>query len=328
MAVLAGCILVEIGLHTSRWYPRVRERTAYPSVEVARIADERGGRIVRVGPRPSLPPFVANVPMAYGAGDVDGQAVMFPADYDRYRRLIDDYGDLALVFNSAPPLADGADLTSPLLDALDARTIVAEPGVPVPAGYVPLTTGTPVAYARPSPGPAVLVPRADPATEDEMWRRVADPTWDPLATAAVVGLAGPVEGGTGTATARSRTSDRETWEVDAPSGGFLRVSGRFDEGWSAEVDGRSAQVLEADGIFRGVVVPPGRHRVDLSYANPAERDGRIAGLAAAAVLLALARRGHRSRLAPAGRVRRRDRRVDREARRVDDGSSPEVTPRP
>ena len=295
LAVLVGCILLEIGLHTSRWYPRVREQSAYPSVEVARVANERGGRIVRVGRRERLPPFIANVPMAYGAGDVDGQAAMFPSDYDRYRRLIDDYGAQALVLSNTPPLADGGDLTSPLLDALDARTIVAEPDVPLPAGYVPLTTGTPVAYARPSPGPAVVVGRAEPATEEEMWRRVADPTWDPVATTAVVGLAGPVEGGTGTVTARTRTSDRETWDVDAPSGGFLRVSGRFDEGWSAEVDGRSAQVHEADGLFRGVVLPPGRHRVDFSYANPAEHDGRVVAIAAVVLVLGLGVRWPRQR---------------------------------
>jgi hypothetical protein len=228
--------------------------------------------------------------------------VMFPSDYDRYRRLIDDYGDYALVLSKTPPLTDGAVLPSPLLDALDVRTILADPGVAVPAGYVALTGSAPLAYARPSPGAAVVVARADPVSAGEMWRRVADPGWDPVATAAVVGLSRPVEGGRGTVTSGRPAGDRERWDVDAPSGGFLRVSGRFDDGWSAEVDGRPAPVLRADGIFRGVVVPPGRHRVDFAYANPAEGTGRIAGLLAAvvlgALLLPLRRRRHAQEASP------------------------------
>lgn len=303
LSLLVVCVLVEIGVHTTRWFPSVPERTAYPPTEALRIAEERGGRIVRVGGRDTVPPLAADIPMVFGTSDVDGQAVMFPTDYDRYRRLIDDYGDYALRYTKTPPLSDGAVLTSTLLDAMDVRTILADAGVAVPPGYVPLTGSPPLVYARPSPGPALVVTRADPAGVEEMWRRVADPTWDPVNTAAVVGLGRPVDGGPGTVTPRGPLGDREHWDVDAPSGGFLRVSGRFDDGWSARINGRPARVYRADGIFRGVVLPPGRHRVDFSYANPAEHAGRILGLmalAAAALLLPLRRRRTHETPRPAG----------------------------
>jgi len=54
-------------------------------------------------------------------------------------------------------------------------------------------------------------------------------------------------------------------------------------GWRATVDGRPAELLKADAIFRGVVVPPGEHRVAMRYAPASWRMGL--GLATAATLV-------------------------------------------
>src|SRR5205823_10413424 len=99
------------------------------------------------------------------------------------------------------------------------------------------------------------------------------PAWKPRETAAVVGLKAPIRGAPGSVTRRSRSSDADTWTVDAPQGGFLRVSANYDEGWQAAVDGRAAPVRLADGIFRGVVVPPGRHTVRFHYSSSDARHG-------------------------------------------------------
>ena len=128
--------------------------------------------------------------------------------------------------------------------------------------------------------------RAQPVTLDRVWAAVADPEWDPSATAAVVGLDAPVTGGPATVTGGARDSDTESWLVDAPAGGFLRVSAAWDRGWSATVDGRPVPVLRADAIFRGVALHPGRHRVEFSYANPEERRGRAVAGAGLVVLVA------------------------------------------
>jgi hypothetical protein len=149
--------------------------------------------------------------------------------------------------------------------------------------------GEPRVYANPGARPAMVVPSAEPVSDDEMWRAIADDDWDPTRHAHVVGLDERVEGGRGTVYGGPDGVDRERWEVDAPDGGLLRVSGRHARGWSAEIDGEPVTVLRADGVFRAVVVPPGEHTVTFSYANPDERTGvrvALAGLVLAVILLA------------------------------------------
>ena len=291
LAVTAMVVVAlgEILFHTQRWYPRIDKSTAYPDTVVSDLVAMRGGRFVTVGVRSPFPPFAPDVSMVYGAADAHGLSVLFPKDYDRYLRLIDDYGLYAEEFNLAPSLATGDMLDSPLLDVLDVRTILAERDVPIPGRYRLLVPPSvePWVYERPSPGGAMVVVSASPTTEAEMWARVAARDWDPRASAAVPALPAPVQGQGGTVTPRTAPPDRELWEVDAPGGGFLRVGARWDEGWSATVDGRATAVLRADGVFRGVVVPPGRHVVRFTYRNPDEMRGRAVAAAALVVLVGL-----------------------------------------
>lgn len=288
LVALIAVVGVEIGFNTTRWYPSVAEKGAFPEVAVADIATQRGGRLVHVGAQTIFAPFAPNLPMLTNAADSQGFSVLFPKDYARLLRIIDDFGAYAKLYNAAPPLSKAAALSSPLLDVLDVRTIVVDDGVAVPPTYQLLDDGNPQVYARASLGPAEVVPSAGPVTDDEMWRRVADPAWDPKATAAVVGLDHTVAGAPGTVSEPpSDGPDHERWDVDAPGGGFLRVSGSWDEGWSARLDGRSVRVLRADGVFRGVVLPAGRHRVEFSFRNTDEARGRLLAYAALAVLIGL-----------------------------------------
>lgn len=288
-ALIAAAALVEIAFNTPRWYPRVRERDAYPGVAVADVARARGGRIIRVGTETPFPPFAPDLPTQYGVADAQGLSVFFPEDYDRFLRLVDDYGLYARELNIAPPLRDGRLLASKLLDVLDVRTVVAAGDVPIPTGYPALSPpgAEPSVYARPSPGGALVVAVAEPVTEAAMWARVAAPGWDPAGSAAVMGLDGPVIGSGGTVRPLPAAPDRERWDADSPSGGFLRVGANGAEGWSARVDGRAVPVLRADGVFRGVVLAPGRHLVEFSYRNLAESRGRTVAVAAGVLLAAL-----------------------------------------
>ncbi|MEA2842674.1 MAG: hypothetical protein QOJ69_345, partial [Actinomycetota bacterium] len=287
LAVVVVAVLGEVAFHTPRWYPSVVEKGAYPELAVTDIAAEQGGRLIHVGERTTFPPLAPDLPMQYGLTDAQGLAPLFPRDYDRYLRIVDDYGGHALALNAAPPLLDATKLASPLLDVLDVRTVIAPADVEIPEDYPRVSAGSPSVYSRRSLGPAAVVPLAQPVTEEEMWERVAAPGWDPARTAAVVGLADTVQGGTGTVTGGITGAGSERWQVDAPQGGFLRVSGNWDEGWSAHVDGEPADVLRADGVFRGVLVAPGTHEVTFAYVNPAESSGRLVALVGLLLVLGI-----------------------------------------
>jgi hypothetical protein len=50
-------------------------------------------------------------------------------------------------------------------------------------------------------------------------------------------------------------------EADSPDGGWVVLNDLWHPWWSAEIDGRPAELLRANVLFRAVAVPPGRHQV-------------------------------------------------------------------
>jgi hypothetical protein len=54
-------------------------------------------------------------------------------------------------------------------------------------------------------------------------------------------------------------------EVNAPNGGFLVLNDAWHPWWRAEVDGRPAEILRANVLFRAVPVSPGTHRVHFAF---------------------------------------------------------------
>ncbi|GIW07398.1 MAG: hypothetical protein KatS3mg060_2203 [Dehalococcoidia bacterium] len=72
-------------------------------------------------------------------------------------------------------------------------------------------------------------------------------------------------------------------ETASPQPGFLRVLESDYPGWTARVDGRPAPVVTADGVFLGVPLSAGQHRVELEYRPTSLFVG--AGISAAAWLL-------------------------------------------
>jgi len=85
-------------------------------------------------------------------------------------------------------------------------------------------------------------------------------------------------------------------ETTADQAAFLVLTDQYDAGWHASIDGAPAPVYRTDYLFRGVPVPAGTHRVELTYAPAAFRRGVIGSLAALALvaLLALGGGGHRA----------------------------------
>lgn len=96
------------------------------------------------------------------------------------------------------------------------------------------------------------------------------------------------------------SGDRITVEVDAAADGYVVVADNIARTWTASVDGRHADLVDADHAVAAVHVPAGRHTVALRHAPPGWRAGLAVSAVALAVLavLALAERQRRWRASP------------------------------
>jgi hypothetical protein len=87
---------------------------------------------------------------------------------------------------------------------------------------------------------------------------------------------------------RSRT-DRGRVEIDMACTGMVVASENMFPGWRATVDGAPAGLHAAYTVLRGVVVPAGRHRVEMRYRPAWLYAGAVFSLLGVAAVLVLAR---------------------------------------
>jgi len=149
---------------------------------------------------------------------------------------------------------------------------------------------------------AYAVDRARTVGEESVTAALLDPSFD---AAGEVILSGPaprpvVEGPggvSGPVEIQELFADRVRLLADLTGPGFVVSVDTWDPGWRAAVDGQPTDVLRANGAFRAVAVPAGRHTVEMEYRPPSVL---IGGSISATAALALATLG-----APALRRRRR-----------------------
>ena len=60
-------------------------------------------------------------------------------------------------------------------------------------------------------------------------------------------------------------NERVEVEAAAKADGWLVLLDYYYPGWKAQIDGKPAPILRADGFFRAVSIPPGRHTVTFDY---------------------------------------------------------------
>ncbi len=108
------------------------------------------------------------------------------------------------------------------------------------------------------------------ADADALYNRMRDPGFDPRR--AVLADFAPPHGlprtgdAAGAADIVQHTPSRCVVEADAESPAVLVLADAYYPGWRARVDGERAEIFPAYGVFRGVLVPPGTHRVEFDYA--------------------------------------------------------------
>ena len=124
-------------------------------------------------------------------------------------------------------------------------------------------------YENPHALPRVMfVPGFRVVDFDEL-RRAGWPDADPRKTVLLdhAPAGAPAPGGEGEGTARivSYANTDVVVEVDSRGAGFLLLNDVWHPWWYADIDGAPAEILKANGLFRAVLVGPGRHSVRFAF---------------------------------------------------------------
>ncbi len=100
-------------------------------------------------------------------------------------------------------------------------------------------------------------------------------------------LAGNPGEGRGDVRIVSYDPERVVLEADATGSEWLVLTDLFYPGWKAEVNSQPADIYAANGLFRAVVIPPGRSRIEFIYDPLSFRIGSVLSLIALALLSGL-----------------------------------------
>ncbi len=139
-------------------------------------------------------------------------------------------------------------------------------------------------------------------SDDDALAAISRPDFDGRSVAVterrVPGLpATPAAGSPGTTRLISYKDDRVVAQANARQRSMLVLTDVHYPGWKATVDGKDADIERVDYLLRGVVVPPGTHRVEFRYQPTSWRVGWIVSLLALIGLAAVAASGLRRRSA-------------------------------
>jgi hypothetical protein len=105
---------------------------------------------------------------------------------------------------------------------------------------------------------------SDTASSIEM---MAAADFNPGETAVVIGLedGGSQGASSGTVDFASYEPERVRLSTASESAGMLVLTDAHYPGWIATVDGQPAEIYQANGYFRGILVPPGNHTVEFHF---------------------------------------------------------------
>jgi len=156
-------------------------------------------------------------------------------------------------------------------------------------------------FAVPDPQPrAFLVGRTRVADGEAAFSALLDPAFDPSVEALLASGPRLADAARPEGAVRwlERRADRQRLETTSARPALLVLADAYDPGWRASVDGAGASLLRANVAFRGILVPEGRHVVELVYRPRAVWLGlgvSLSALVTAAALFVAGRRFARAR---------------------------------
>ena len=179
-----------------------------------------------------------------------------------------------------------------VFDLLSARYLISRADAGSPGARFRFLLTTPeglTLWENPRAMPrAWLAGSAEIVDRETALRRIRDPDFNPrrqLYLSGELPPADPAAGGRAEITAYRPNRVEIAVETTAPA--YLVLADSYDPGWRATVDGRPVPVALADGIYRAVWVPAGRHEVVFTYQPPYLAAGLAAAVVGALALLGM-----------------------------------------
>ncbi|HKQ40616.1 MAG TPA: hypothetical protein VJ063_21275 [Verrucomicrobiae bacterium] len=105
------------------------------------------------------------------------------------------------------------------------------------------------------------------ASDEQTLQQLASPEFNPEQTVLISGAApAPAQGQPGTVEYASYAPKRITLRAKSEAPAMLLLNDRYDPDWKVTIDGKSAPLLRANFIMRGVHVPAGEHTIEFRFA--------------------------------------------------------------
>ncbi|HZE99625.1 MAG TPA: YfhO family protein, partial [Planctomycetota bacterium] len=297
-ALFAGLVLVDVLGFSHRFFRRQPEKALYWPPALVSVLKERTGTDFRVGSFGGAPRPVAGNCQAAGIDSLLGYE---PLLLRRYAEVVNrlENGDPATPFVELDSLAptESLDFLAPRLWLIWDDVRIQE------QGWRKLgTAGTGTIYENPHAFPRAWVVDHAVVLEAPLDRlqALARLRYDLRKTVILERMPDDAPPTPSDAPGRARLVSRGPgrYEIEAENKGeaYLVLSEAYYPGWSAEVDGRAADVLPADHLIQAVRLPPGKHTVHFRYRSRFLAPGLTATLLA---LLLPAGMALRRRLRPA-----------------------------
>jgi hypothetical protein len=103
--------------------------------------------------------------------------------------------------------------------------------------------------------------------------------FEPKTTAVLSGLGPEAPGaGYGEVLVESYAPEKITLKSESDRPALLLVREAFYPGWQAMIDGKAAEIVQTDVLFRGIFVPAGAHTIELTYRPASYQIGLIVTL--------------------------------------------------
>lgn len=124
------------------------------------------------------------------------------------------------------------------------------------------------------------------ANIEEAYAVIFDPNFAPAELAAVTGGPALQGAGEGRIEVLAYGPNRAVFHVETTAPALFVLSDIIYPGWTAQLDGKATPIYRANGIFRGILVPAGSHRITLRFFPGSLRLGLgLAGIALGTMVL-------------------------------------------